>query len=233
MTAFVQQSESAQQSSREDKISLQQKDPTLKYLLSFANAQQQYWRKTRKAVRDLKAGRGNKLSNAIQIFNYAIMQSVLFYAAQNLEWPFGDDAEEEEKEKMMMSISENFLRGGGVLGQGVMVLAKTLYVELAMNGYDHYGTKTEDMWMQMIPALTFYSKNITKATKAIGEVNQYRDKQSLIDLTNAGLEFTPVGRKVKKEVQAVDVIQQVPDLSYLERALLLIGWNEYNLGLKN
>ncbi len=40
-------------------------------------------------------------------------------------------------------------------------------------------------------------------------------------------------RKVKKEVQAVDVIQQVPDLSYLERALLLIGWNEYNLGLKN
>ena len=75
-------SETAQQSSRPDKISRQQASDIGRIILAFANTPLQYARETRKATLDLVNGRGDWKTNASKIIYYGVAQNLIFTALQ-------------------------------------------------------------------------------------------------------------------------------------------------------
>jgi hypothetical protein len=81
-TEFREISEESQQSSRPDRISAQQAGPLGRVVLAFANTPAQYARLIKKAVSDLKNGRGDAKTNISKIVYYGFVQNLIFNAAQ-------------------------------------------------------------------------------------------------------------------------------------------------------
>ena len=114
-------SEDSQQSSRTDKVSMQQATGTGRLILAFANAPMQYARLSKKAFIDLKDGRGDTKTNISKIIYYTVVQNVIFNYVQSamFRFLFGDSDDEEEEEKqydMANSMLNSVLRGIGIYG---------------------------------------------------------------------------------------------------------------------
>ena len=130
---FRETAEESQQSSRPDRISMQQAGPLGRVVLAFANTPAQYARLVDKAVRDLKNGRGDAKTNISKIVYYSTVQNLLFNALQQAMFAFAfDDEEPEDKEKKEKYIDvangmmDSLLRGTGLAG-GVLSVAKNCY----------------------------------------------------------------------------------------------------------
>ena len=97
---FYQISEESQQSSRTDRISMQQASGLGRLVLNFANTPMQYARIIKKSTADLLAGRGDWKTNLSKIFYYGAMQNLIFNAMQAAVFTtlFKED-DDEEKEK--------------------------------------------------------------------------------------------------------------------------------------
>ena len=83
---FQEIAEETQQSSRPDLISQQQASPLGRLVLAFANTPMQYARLTKKAILDLKDGRGDVKTNISKILYYGAVQNVIFSALQKSLW---------------------------------------------------------------------------------------------------------------------------------------------------
>ena len=77
---FRETAEESQQSSRPDRISMQQAGPLGRLVLAFANTPAQYARLIKKAASDLKNGRGDAKTNISKIIYYGVAQNLLFNA---------------------------------------------------------------------------------------------------------------------------------------------------------
>jgi hypothetical protein len=98
MADFMEISEDNQQSSRTDKISMQQASNLGRLFLAFANTPAQYARLTKKATLDLVNGRGDKKTNISKILYYGFVQNLYFSFLQQglFSMLFDDDDEQEE-----------------------------------------------------------------------------------------------------------------------------------------
>jgi len=94
---FYQISEESQQSSRTDRISMQQASGIGRLILNFANTPMQYARIMKKSAMDLKAGRGDWKTNLSKIVYYGVVQNLIFNAMQQAIFAlaYGSDDEEE------------------------------------------------------------------------------------------------------------------------------------------
>jgi hypothetical protein len=81
---FRETAEESQQSSRPDRISMQQAGPLGRIVLAFANTPAQYARLIKKAASDLKNGRGDAKTNISKIIYYGVAQNLLFNAFSKL-----------------------------------------------------------------------------------------------------------------------------------------------------
>ena len=79
---FRENAESTQQSSRPDKISMQQAGPLGRIVLAYTNTPQQYMREMQKSLRDVKNRRGNYKTNVSKIMYYGFLQNLLFTGLQ-------------------------------------------------------------------------------------------------------------------------------------------------------
>ena len=82
MLDFQEVAEETQQSSREDLVSQQQAGPLGRIVLAFQNVTMQMGRLTKKAMSDLRHGRGDWKTNVSKILYYGMVQNVLFSALQ-------------------------------------------------------------------------------------------------------------------------------------------------------
>ena len=73
---FRETAEESQQSSRPDRISMQQAGPLGRIVLAFANTPAQYARLIKKAASDLKNGRGDAKTNISKIIYYGVAQNL-------------------------------------------------------------------------------------------------------------------------------------------------------------
>ena len=96
---FYQVSEESQQSSRTDRISMQQASGLGRLVLNFANTPMQYARIIKKSTADLLAGRGDWKTNLSKIFYYGIAQNLIFNAMQAAVFTvlFKEDDEEDKQ----------------------------------------------------------------------------------------------------------------------------------------
>ena len=120
---FRETAEESQQSSRPDRISMQQAGPLGRLILAFQNTPSQYARIIDKAVRDLKNKRGDAKTNISKIIYYSTVQNLIFNALQQALFAFAfDDEEPEDEEKkekyvnIANSMADSLLRGTGVAG---------------------------------------------------------------------------------------------------------------------
>ena len=132
MRDWIELSEANQQSSRADRISMQQASNLGRIILAFANTPMQYARLQKKSYLDLVNGRGDAKTNISKIIYYGIVQNFIFNALQQalFRLSFQDDVESEDKKQEYYSVAngmaDSLLRGSGVAGATVAMVKNVI-----------------------------------------------------------------------------------------------------------
>ena len=244
---FRETAEESQQSSRPDRISMQQAGPLGRLVLAFANTPAQYARLIKKAASDLKNGRGDAKTNISKIIYYGVAQNLLFNALQQalFAFAFGDDEEDtDEKQKKYVSIAngmmDSLLRGMG-LGGAVVSVGKNSIIRI-INEMEKKQPKLEKVGYEITklsPPISAKLSRINQAArsyqwdkKEMMEKGWSLDNPAYLASANviAALTNIPLDRAVKKTNNVVQATSQ--DLETWERLALLGGWQDWEIGIE-
>jgi hypothetical protein len=247
MLEFQEVSETAQQSSRVDKVSRQQASDIGRLILAFANTPLQYARETRKATSDLVNGRGDWKTNASKILYYGVAQNIIFTALQqglfSLLLSDDDDEEYEKTDKKLMyslnGVADGMLRGMGYAGAVVAALKN-----LGMEYYDQRqkresGERVYDGSLKLIQKGFSISPPISKKIGDIVEGQkfetwkQYKNDPFYQGFAYAnyfsGLTNLPADRVFKK-IENLKAASQDSTEAW-QSVFLALGWSPYNVGV--
>ena len=243
---FRENAEESQQSSRPDRISMQQAGPLGRLILAFQNTPSQYARIIDKAVRDLKNKRGDAKTNISKIVYYATVQNLIFNALQQALFAFAFDDEEpedEEKKDKYISIAngmaDSLLRGTGVAG-GVVSVTKNAIMRIIKESqkdnpnYEKVGADLQ----RIAPPISSKLSKINQAARSFKW-----DKDEMINggwgLDNPA--YLAVGNVVSattnipmdRAVKKINNLTKASDseLETWERLALIGGWQDWEIGL--
>ena len=245
---FRENAEESQQSSRPDKISMQQAGPLGRVILAFANTPAQYARLTDKAIRDLKNNRGDAKTNISKIIYYTTVQNIIFNAVQQalFAMAFGDEEpEDEKKQEKYISIAngmaDSLLRGVGIAGAAVSV-GKNAVIRI-INESKKKRPKYEKVGYELTkisPPVSAKLSRINQAARAY-EWNKKEMMTKGFSLDNpaflaggnvvSALTNIPLDRVVKKVNNVVKATDS--DLELWERVALFSGWQDWELNIKD
>ena len=243
---FRETAEESQQSSRPDRISMQQAGPLGRLVLAFANTPAQYARLIKKATSDLKNGRGDAKTNISKIIYYGVAQNLLFNALQQalFAFAFDDDEEDtEEQEKKYVGIAngmmDSLLRGMGI-GGAVVSVGKNAIIRI-INEMEKKQPKLEKVGYEITklsPPISAKLSRINQAArsyqwdkKEMKEKGWSLDNPAYLAGANvvAALTNVPLDRAIKKTNNVVTATSQ--DLETWERLALLGGWQDWEIGI--
>ena len=244
---FRENAEESQQSSRPDRISMQQAGPLGRLILAFANTPAQYARLTDKAIRDLRNGRGDAKTNISKIVYYMAVQNLIFNAIQQalFAMAFGDEEEEDEKKQekylgIVNGMADSILRGTGFVGAAISV-GKNSILRI-MKEAEKKRPKFEKVGYELTkisPPISAKLSRINQAARAY-QWNKEEMKTKGFSLDNpaflaggnvvSALTNIPLDRAVKKVNNVVKATDS--DLELWERLALFGGWQDWEIGLK-
>ena len=243
---FRETAEESQQSSRPDRISMQQAGPLGRLVLAFANTPAQYARLIKKAASDLKNGRGDAKTNISKIIYYGVAQNLLFNALQQalFAFAFDDDEEDtEEQQKKYVGIAngmmDSLLRGMG-LGGAVVSVGKNSIIRI-INEMEKKQPKLEKVGYEITklsPPISAKLSRINQAARSyqwdkkdMMEKGWSLDNPAYLASANviAALTNIPLDRAIKKTNNVVTATSQ--DLETWERLALLGGWQDWEIGI--
>jgi hypothetical protein len=243
MLDFREISEEAQQSSRPDRISSQQAGPLGRVILAFANTPMQYARMQKKAILDLKNGRGDWKTNMSKILYYGVVQNFIFNALQNalFAMAFDDDEEKlDEKELAIMNgMADSLLRGTGVAGAGVATV-KNMVMELIRQNQK----ARPDYVNVALKSATISPPISSKLNKLVSAARTFQWNGKEIRREGLSLD-NPANLAVGKTVSAFTnipldrLVQKVDNLKTAteeetaawQSIALALGWDQWSLGL--
>ena len=244
---FRETAEESQQSSRPDRISMQQAGPLGRLILAFQNTPSQYARIIDKSVRDLKNNRGDRKTNISKIIYYSTVQNLLFNALQQALFAMAFDDEEptdtEKKDKYIgiaNGMADSLLRGTGVAG-GVLSVTKNAIIRIIEESqkknpnYEKVGADLQ----RIAPPISSKLSKINQAARSFKW-----DKDEMINggwgLDNPA--YLAVGNVVSattnipmdRAVKKINNLTKASDseLETWERLALLGGWQEWEIGIK-
>jgi len=245
---FREIAEESQQSSRPDRISMQQAGPLGRVILAFANTPMQYTRLIKKAASDLKNGRGSIMTNISKILYYGFVQNLFFNAMQQALFAigFGDDEEETEKREekyvnIVNSMADSILRGTGV-GGAIFSVLKNTAIKLSREA-DKKSPKFQDVLVKEIAQLSPPVSSKLGKLRAAGRTYSWNKKEMMekgFSLDNpaylaagqviAATTNVPLDRAFKK----IDNIRKASSSDYeaWARIAMLAGWADWELGVK-
>ena len=243
---FRETAEESQQSSRPDRISMQQAGSLGRLVLAFANTPAQYARLIKKAASDLKNGRGDAKTNISKIIYYGVAQNLLFNALQQALFAFAFDDDEEdtdEQQKKYVSIAngmmDSLLRGMGV-GGAIVSVGKNAIMRI-INEMEKKQPKLEKVGYEITklsPPISAKLSRINQAArsyqwdkKEMKEKGWSLDNPAYLASANviAALTNVPLDRAIKKTNNVVTATSQ--DLETWERLALLGGWQDWEIGI--
>ena len=241
---FQEIAEETQQSSRPDRVSQQQASPLGRIILAFANTPMQYMRLTKKAVLDLKNGRGDYKTNITKIVYYTTVQNMIFSSLQSAMFAalFEDDDEEMIDDKQLRaanSMLDSLLRGTGVFGAIASTIKNILFEINKQSNKDRPDYTQAGLRMLSISppvdskirkvlstGRAFSYKTTREKMKGFGLDNPayYAVGQSISAFTNI-----PIDRVVRK----LDNLRVVfsDETKYWQKVALLLGYSQWDLGL--
>lgn len=250
---FQEKSEESQQSSRPDRISMQQANSIGRLFLAFQNTPMQYARIVRKAALDLANGRGDKKAHVSRIVYYGFVQSAIFSTLQTglfaglFDTPDLDDDEREEllDNKTLMVINntiDGLLKGTGVGGAAIAT---------AKNAMLKYVQENEKGWKGDKAKVLLEIANVSppvgiKARKLYNSMKSYDYNKKLIGEMDAGIN----NPAYSIAADAISVATNFPadrivsdlntgkaimdkELQTWQVMALALGWNTWNIGIKD
>jgi len=189
MIDFREIAEESQQSSRPDRVSMQQASSLGRLVLAFANTPMQYTRLTKKASLDLINGRGDWKTNISKLLYYGAVQNIIFTAIQQALFAMmfdDDELDDEEKQegyyKIGNSIADTLMRGSGIYGAGAAAV-KNIILEIIKQKQ----SKSPDFTKVGLKALTVSPPIDTKIRKLMQAGRAFTYRQSLRDIESKGI----------------------------------------------
>ena len=189
MIDFREIAEESQQSSRPDRVSMQQASSLGRLVLAFANTPMQYTRLTKKAALDLINGRGDWKTNISKLLYYGAVQNIIFTAIQQALFAMmfdDDELDDEEKQesyyKIGNSIADTLMRGSGIYGAGAAAV-KNIILEIIKQKQ----SKSPDFTKVGLKALTVSPPIDTKIRKLMQAGRAFTYRQSLRDIESKGI----------------------------------------------
>jgi len=245
-TDFQEIAEETQQSSRPDRVSMEQAGSLGRVVLAFANTPMQYARLQKKAALDLYNGRGDWKTNISKIAYYGVIQNIIFSSLQSALFTllFDDEEEPEKKEKYFRvanSSADTFLRGMGVYGAAASTV-KNVILEII----DQAKSNRPDYTKAAIAATSISPPINSKLRKLISAGNTFKYKQSREKVFNEGLSlenpaFLAAGKVISagtnipadRIVTKLDHIKTAmePETELWQAIALSLGWGEWELGM--
>ena len=243
MLDFREISEEAQQSSRPDRISSQQAGPLGRVILAFANTPMQYARMQKKAILDLKNGRGDWKTNMSKILYYGVIQNFIFNALQQALFAMAFDDDEEKLEEKELGIlngmADSLLRGTGVAGAGVATVKNMVMELIRQNQKDR-----PDYVNVALKSTTISPPISSKLNKLVSAARTFQWNGKEIREEGLSLD-NPANLAVGKTVSAFTnipldrVVQKIDNLKTAteeetaawQSIALVLGWDQWSLGL--
>ena len=243
---FKETTEESQQSSRPDRVSMQQASPLGRVVLAFANTPMQYTRLTKKAALDLFNGRGDWKTNLSKLAYYGAVQNIIFTALQSAMFAmlFSDEEDDDEKGKIGRignGIADTLLRGSGVYGAGVAMIKN-----IVMEAIKQYNSGRPD-YTKAAAKITSISPPVDskiRKLQSVGrtftykqEIEKMRTKGFDIDnpaymavgQTVSALANIPLDRAVRKMNNLKTAVDQ--DTELWQSIGLALGYSEWDLGM--
>jgi len=242
---FRETAEESQQSSRPDKISQQQAGPMGRIILAFANTPAQYARLMKKAILDLKNGRGNPKEHISKIIYYGVVQNLLFNALQAAVFSlaFGDtdddDVETAKTVRVLNGMVDSILRGTGFVGAGVSI-GKNVILKIIEQSEKKRPDYADIAWeaVKLSPPVSSKIQKLRTAGNTISyNMDEIKEKGFSYDnpallASGSVVSFAtnaPMDRLVKKVDNLVTASTQ--ELEMWQRVALVAGWDKWSLGL--
>ena len=246
MLDFKETAEESQQSSRPDKVSMEQASSLGRIILAFANTPAQYTRLTKRAAQDLINGRGDWKTNVSKILYYGAVQNIIFTAIRQALFAMSFDDEEEKEEaytSIANGIADTLLRGSGVYGAAAATLKNIVMeaIRQAKSNRPDY-TKAALKLTTLSPPVDTKIRRLMSAGRAFTYKQNKRDMRTMgWDVDNpaalavgqiaSALGNVPLDRAVIK-------LQNLKDASNSEyetyqRIFLALGWQDWELGIKD
>jgi len=166
---FRELTEEAQQSSRVDRISMQQASTLGRLVLAFGNTPAQYTRLMNKAYLDLKNGRGDWKANVSKIIYYGAIQNLMFNALQQALFKFG--FEDEEIDTQSQIDLYNGMAGSLLRGMGIQGAALDTFKNMVLEAHKQSKKKRPKYSKVGLKLLDFSPAIDSKVTKLIGAGN--------------------------------------------------------------
>jgi hypothetical protein len=243
---FQETTEESQQSSRPDRISMQQASGLGRLVLAFANTPMQYARLTKKAALDLINGRGDWKTNTSKLLYYGAVQNILFSTLQSAMFALAFDDEEEEQVRNRYfrvgnSVADSFLRGLG-FGGAAVATGKNMVLE----GIKQYKSKRPDYERVALKALSLSPPIDSKIRKlaSAGRTFTYRNTREKMKTAGFSLDNPvfdaagqvisatlnlPADRVVRKLDNLTTPVRQ--DVETWQAISLALGYSKWDVGL--
>ena len=253
---FQETAEEAQQSSRPDRISMQQASVLGRIILAFQNTPMQYMRMSKKEVLDLVNGRyvgmtgENSVASKVgKILYYTAVQNLIFYTMQTALFAamFDDDEDDEEffnkkREMVANNMADGVLRGLGVSGAVVSTIKNIILKYIANKDskmYDESAILMEAL--KLSPPLSIKARQILSADKTMRYNRDVIKEMETFDIDNPMwnavfnvVEMTtnaPLSRMESKYKNVRDALNNEYEL--WQRVAFMLGYNKWSLGLKD
>jgi len=240
-------SEESQQSSRPDRVSMQQSGGLGRLMLAFANTPMQYTRLTKKAALDLANGRGDWKTNASKMLYYGALSNIMFSALQQGMFKLWWDEDEEfensdEGLKIANGVLDTLLRGAGLGGNAVSV-AKNM----VLKAIEEQEKNRPDYKKVALAAINLSPPISTKVSKLVSVANAFtynklEDLKPQFDTARLGPGTEAAGKLISATTnvpldRVVTKINNIIEATNSEnqayqQIFLALGWSEWSLGMK-
>ena len=247
---FQEITEVSQQSARPDMLSQQQKSPLGRLILAFANYPMQAGRIMNKAFRDIANKRGDTKTHVSKIIYYGFVMNIVFHALQSAMFAMLDDEEELDKksDRALNNMLDTWLVTLGFGGKAVSTIknsAVEYQKQRAKDVDEEFLTKSDHTYtiLQLLSFSPPISSKIRKIYQSIQTEKYNRDvfKRRGFTLDNPvwaaignvieGVTNIPLGRLANKLLNIDNALDS--SNTYWQRAALLLGWNTWDLGIKD
>ena len=243
---FYKISEETQQSSRTDRISMQQASGLGRLVLNYANTPMQYSRIIKKSTLDLLNGRGDWRSNVSKILYYGLVQNLIFTAMQQALFAvaFVEDDDDlakrhDDKSDLAFSLLSNLLRGlgyGGALVDTLIQISREINTQSKKKSPDY----EEAVWK----IFDFSPSVDTKVRKLRSAANTWKYNRQEIKRRGFSLEnpaYLAVGQIVSaginvpldRALRMSMAIKQISDTEteMWQKFALAMGYTSWSVGL--
>jgi hypothetical protein len=226
---------------------MQQRSDLGKLVLAFANTPMQYMRESKKAILDLKNGRGDKKTHLSKIAYYSIIQSAAFSAMQQamFKMAWSDDEQDElwlknKGPKVLNSMADGALRGMGY-GGAIVSMIKNTGLELAkQNEYGYKGKLENAAWklLDVSPPVSSKISKIRYSFKNIDRAGGFEKAKKLpLSLDNPFIKSAAGVTEAVANVPTARLLSKITNLSELanaesqwyEKMMIMAGWKKWEI----